>query len=111
MNNVSKVLTKAMNRLADAAGKPIVFVGAIVIIIGWFIYSQFLEYDTWFDIMDVTIFIVTFLMLFIVQASQNADTEAMQDKLDKILDALPQADTKAKGEEKQLKRGTKKKPN
>ena len=111
MNNVSKVLTKAMNKLADATGKPIVFAGAVILLIGWFTVSRFLEYDIWLDIMDITIFIVTFLMLFVVQASQNADTLAIQDKLDKILDALPQADTKAKGEEKQLKRGTRKKPN
>lgn len=98
-------LTVAMNKIADFVGRPVVFLMSIIITISWFIASRFLAYDVWFDIMDVTVFITTFFLLFVVQASQNADTEAIQDKLDEIIDALPNARTSKEGEEKRLKRG------
>ena len=53
------------------------------------------------------IFISTFFLLFVVQSSQNADTEAIQDKLDEIIDSLPTADRTKEGEEKKIKRGEK----
>lgn len=102
---VKEKLTVAINKLADFVGRPVVFLTTIVIIAAWFIASRFLPYEVWFDIMDVTIFIASFFLLFVLQASQNADTKAMQDKLDEIIDALPRAKTSKKGEEKRLKRG------
>lgn len=107
INRVKSQLTVLMNKIADFVGKPSVFIIAILLVIIWFICSRFMEYDTWFDIMDVTIFITTFLLLFVVQASQNADTEAIQDKLDEIIDALPQTKNSKKGEEKEFKKGKK----
>lgn len=100
-----EILTQMMNKVADFAGRPVVFVTAVLLIIAWFVVSRFMEYDTWFDIMDVVIFVTTFLMLFIVQASQNADTEAIQDKLDEIIEAIPGARTSKEGEEKEFKKG------
>ena len=104
---IKEKLTVAMNKVADFVGRPVVFLGAIVITAAWFIARSFLPYDVWFDTMDVTIFIASFFLLFVLQSSQNADTEAMQDKLDEIIDALPRAKTSKKGEEKELKKGKK----
>lgn len=104
---INRRLTQAMNRIAYFVGKPGVFAAAVGLIVVWFIARLFIEYDTWFDIMDVSIFIVTFLLLFVVQSSQNADTRAMQDKLDAILDAIPSAKTSVEGEEKDFKKGKK----
>lgn len=100
-------LTEMMTNLDDFIGRPVVFVGAILVLVGWFILRSFIEYDTWFDIMDVSIFIITFLLLFIVQVSQNADTRAIQDKLDEIIDNLPGARTSKEREEEKLKKGHK----
>lgn len=108
MNNyrdLKQKLTIFMNKTATFVGRPAVFLASVLLVVGWFVVSRFLPYDVWFDIMDVTIFITTFFMLFIVQASQNADTEAIQDKLDDIIEALPKAHTSKEGEEKRLKRG------
>lgn len=105
MGKMEKYLTRIMNNIADFVGIPQVFIGAIALVVLWFVLSVFMDYDVWFDVMDVTIFLASFLMLFILQASQNADTKAMQDKLDKIIDALPQADDSAKGEEEEFKKG------
>ena len=94
-----------MNRLADFLGNPRVFAVVVVSVIAWFIARLFIEYETWFDIMDLAIFISTFFLLFVVQSSQNADTEAIQDKLDEIINSLPNANSKKEKEEKRLKRG------
>ena len=108
IEKIDKFLTKFMNILADAVGRPRAFVASVLLIVAWFVARSFLEYDVWFDIMDVSIFITTFFLLFVVQASQNADTKAIQDKLDKIIEAIPGAPNSAEGEEKAMKRGVKK---
>ena len=46
--------------------------------------------------------------MFVVQSSQNADTRAIQDKLDEIIKSLPNADDSKKNEETRLKKGDKK---
>lgn len=97
-----------MNDLADFVGKPQVFAAVFVIILIWFILGIFIEYDIWFDVMDLVIFVSTFFLLFVVQSSQNADTKAIQDKLDEIIDSLPGADTNKEKEELRIKRGEKK---
>lgn len=107
MKKVSEFLTVTMNKIADFVGHPVVFTMAVLVIAAWFVSGMFLEYDTWFDIMDVTIFITTFFLLFVIQASQNADTKAIQDKLDDIIEALPHSDKVHKGEEKEIKKGKK----
>ena len=99
-----------MNQLADFVGKPLVFAVVFIITAGWFISGLFLEYNIWFDVMDLTIFVSTFFLLFVIQSSQNADTRAIQDKLDEIIKALPGADTSKEKEENRLKKGEKKLP-
>jgi low affinity Fe/Cu permease len=107
LKKIDKVLTKIMNDLATVVGRPYVFAATILLALAWFIAGIFMEYDTWFDIMDVSVFLITFFLLFVVQSSQNADTTAIQDKLDEIIDVLPKADTTKEAEEKRMKRGDK----
>lgn len=94
-----------MNLLADFLGKPKVFAVVVLIVICWFVARLFIEYETWFDILDFIIFVSTFFLLFVVQSSQNADTKAIQDKLDEIINALPDADNSKEKEEERLKQG------
>ncbi len=105
---LEKSLTKLMNQLADTIGKPTVFAAVILGVTGWFVAGLFIEYETWYDVMDLVIFVSTFFLLFVVQSSQNADTRAIQDKLDEIIDSLPGADTGKEKEEKRIKEGEKK---
>lgn len=58
--------------------------------------------------MDVFVFLASFFLLFIIQSSQNADNKAIQDKLDEIIEALPQASNKKEREEELFKKGDKK---
>lgn len=108
LKKVDKALITFMNKLASFVGKPYIFVTLLLAAVAWFIVGIFIEYDTWYDIMDVFIFISTFFLIFVVQSSQNADTEAIQDKLDDIIEALPKASKKDEGEEKRIKRGEQK---
>lgn len=107
INKVRRRLTAMMTALADFTGRPIVFVVAASLVVVWFLLRTVIEYDVWFDIMDVTIFLTTFLLLFIVQASQKADSEALHDKLDGIIDALPNSEKSKEGEEEDYKKGLK----
>lgn len=114
MNQFSKKarkrLTILLNKLTIFSGNPFLFAFLILLVITWFIVGIFFNYDsTWYDIMDVFVFLTTFFLVFVVQATQNADTRALQDKLDEIIDSLPKADDHVKSEEKRIKRGEKKK--
>ncbi len=108
MKKIDKALMKFMSGLAEFVGKPYVLLALLILVSIWFAMSVLLEYDTWYDIMDVFIFLTTFFLLFIIQGSQNADTKAIQDKLDELIESLPKANDKLEGEEKRMKSGDKK---
>lgn len=100
-----RILTVMMNKLARYIGEPYVFIGSIALAVAWFGFSFVMDYDTWYDVIDFFVFMVTFFLLFVNQNSQNADMRAVQDKLDEIIDKLPGADTSKEREEDQLKKG------
>lgn len=102
---IEKTLAKSINKLADVIGHPHVIAGVFIAVVCWFAAGLFLEYDFWFDVIDLVIFISSFFLLFILQSSQNADTKAIHDKLDEIIDSLPSANKQKKREEKRLKEG------
>ena len=109
LDKLNKALTVLLDKLTQFSGHPFLFLFLIVLIIIWFLVGILFKYDdVWYSIMDVFVFLTTFLLVFIVQASQNADTKALQDKLDEIIDSLSNADNRVKGEEKEIKRGKKK---
>jgi low affinity Fe/Cu permease len=72
--------------VATSAGHPFTFVVACLIIIGWAMSGQFFGYsDTWQLIINTGTTIVTFLMVFLIQNTQNRDSAAMQIKLDELI--------------------------
>ena len=106
MKSIKESLAKIVDSIAETAGRPVIFAFAFLVVASWFIAGTFLKYnETWFTILDIFVFLTTFFLVFVVQSTQNADTKAMQDKLDEIIDSLPKASNKKKGEEKALKRG------
>lgn len=109
MNKINEILSKLVNAITEIAGKPVIFALAVAMIATWFIVGILFKYDElWFDILDVFVFLTTFFLVFVVQSTQNADTKAIQDKLDEIIDSLPRASNKKKAEEKVFKSGKKK---
>jgi low affinity Fe/Cu permease len=76
-------------KTSTAAGQPITFVIAVAIILVWAITGPMFHYsDTWQLIINTGTTIVTFLMVFLIQNSQNRESKAVQLKLDEIIRAL-----------------------
>jgi low affinity Fe/Cu permease len=75
-------------RIAVMAGRPAVFVAALTAIVLWALSGPLFGFsDTWQLIVNTSTTIVTFLMVFLIQNTQNRDTAAMQLKLDELIRA------------------------
>jgi low affinity Fe/Cu permease len=79
-------------KISTAAGQPLTFIIAFAIILVWAVTGPMFGYsDTWQLIINTGTTIVTFLMVFLIQNSQNRDAAAMQAKLDELLRAVDKA--------------------
>ncbi|MDD1650293.1 MAG: low affinity iron permease family protein [Methylococcaceae bacterium] len=75
------------------SGRPIAFNLALAVILLWVITGPLFGFsDTWQLVINTATTIVTFLMVFLIQHTQNRDTEAMQVKLDELIRAVEWAD-------------------
>jgi len=77
-------------RLARAAsrftGRSLSFVLALGVVVAWLVTGPLFAYsDTWQLVINTATTIITFLMVFLIQNTQNRDTEAMQIKLDELI--------------------------
>jgi low affinity Fe/Cu permease len=73
-------------------GRPIAFIISVSLIILWGVSGPLFGYsDTWQLVINTSTTIITFLMVFLIQASQNRDAAAIQLKLDELLRALGEA--------------------
>lgn len=78
---------------ARTTGKPLATILAFSIVVVWAVTGPIFKFsDTWQLVINTGTSIVTFLMVFLIQNSQNRDTEALQIKLDEIIRAIEQAD-------------------
>ncbi|PWB18491.1 MULTISPECIES: low affinity iron permease family protein [Comamonas] len=83
---------KIARSVAKFSGHPVCFVGALAVIVLWALSGPFFGFnDTWQLVINTGTTIVTFLMVFLIQSTQNSDTEAMQIKLDELIRAIEPA--------------------
>jgi low affinity Fe/Cu permease len=78
--------TEFSRSIAEAAGHPISFALAMPTIIVWGATGPMFDYsDTWQLVINTGTTIVTFLMVFLIQRTQNRDTQALHLKLDELI--------------------------
>jgi low affinity Fe/Cu permease len=71
---------------ARASGRPAAFAAAVLIVLVWAVTGPFFNYsDTWQLVINTGTTIITFLMVFLIQNTQNRDTQALQLKLDELI--------------------------
>jgi low affinity Fe/Cu permease len=89
---MERFFTFCASRISTAMGQPIAFVTALAVILAWAVSGPVFGFsDTWQLIINTGTTIVTFLMVFLIQNSQNRDAAAMQAKLDEMLRAIDRA--------------------
>lgn len=89
---MEKLFTNIASKISGAAGRPAAFIIALTTVIVWGISGPVFAFsDTWQLVINTGTTIVTFLMVFLIQNSQNRDAGAMQAKLDELLRAVEAA--------------------
>ncbi|MCP2158190.1 hypothetical protein G6M86_14700 [Agrobacterium tumefaciens] len=89
---MDRLFTQLASRIASFSGSPTAFVAALGIVIVWGISGPLFGFsEVWQLVINTGTTIVTFLMIFLVQNSQNRDSAAMEAKLDELLRAVEEA--------------------
>lgn len=84
--NIKKHFSSFARYIAHISGQPSIFVLACVTILAWVITGPLFSFsDTWQLVINTGTTIVTFLMVFLIQNTQNRDGEAIQIKLDELI--------------------------
>jgi low affinity Fe/Cu permease len=83
---MSKKFGQLANYVAEASGNPSIFGAAALTVVLWLATGPVFAYsDTWQLVMNTWTNVVTFLMVFLIQNSQNRDSSALQAKIDELI--------------------------
>jgi len=83
---ISLLFDKFSSKVTKITGKPVAFILAFTIIIVWAVTGPIFHFsDTWQLVINTGTTIITFLMVFVIQQSQNKDTIALQIKLNELI--------------------------
>ena len=84
--------TRLTKWTAHATGRPVAFILAVLVVVTWAVTGPMFRFsNTWQLIINTATTIATFLMVFLIQATQNRDAESIQVKLDEIIRAIGNA--------------------
>jgi low affinity Fe/Cu permease len=87
--------------MTEWAGRWPVVVGAFGVVLAWALSGPLFGFSQgWQMVINTGTTIITFLMVFLIQNTQNRDTQAIQTKLDELLRAIPQARDDLRGIER-----------
>jgi low affinity Fe/Cu permease len=96
----SLMFTRFSNWASKTTGSPVTFVLATLIIITWAVTGPIFKFsDTWQLVINTGTSVITFLMVFVIQQSQNRDTTAMHIKLNELIAANKNASNRVVGVE------------
>ncbi len=85
----ASIFTRFSKRVSQAVAHPAAFAAALGIVVIWSVTGPLVGWsDTWQLVINTGTTIVTFLMVFLIQNTQNRDTAAMQVKLDELIRAM-----------------------
>jgi low affinity Fe/Cu permease len=85
-SGASKLFGEIASRTSQAAGRALTFMIAASVVVVWAVTGPIFQYsDTWQLVINTGTTIVTFLMVFLIQNSQNRDSAAIQVKLDELI--------------------------
>ncbi len=88
-NRAQSTFSRFAKWIARESGQPMTFGLALLIIVVWGITGPLFRFsDTWQLVINTGTTIITFLMVFLIQNTQNRDAEAMQLKLDELIRAI-----------------------
>jgi low affinity Fe/Cu permease len=80
------IFQRMAKRAASAAGRPVTFLVAAGLVLVWALLGPIVGFgDTWQLAINTTTTIITFLMVFLIQSTQNRDTAALQIKMDELI--------------------------
>jgi low affinity Fe/Cu permease len=83
---IGKLFDRFSTTITKVTGKPIAFIVAFIIIILWAVTGPIFHFsDTWQLVINTGTTIITFLMVFVIQQSQNKDTVALHLKLNELI--------------------------
>ena len=104
-NGASHLFGEIANYTSRAAGRASAFAVASAVVIVWAVTGPLFGYsDTWQLVINTGTTIVTFLMVFLIQNSQNREGEALQAKLDELIRALDNAEDRFIGLEQRTEK-------
>src|ERR1700746_2130735 len=88
-SNIAGWFGRLASQTAYLTGKPVTFLLAVLIVVMWGVSGPFFSFsDTWQLVINTSTTIVTFLMVFLIQQTQNRDTLAVQLKLAELIIAM-----------------------
>lgn len=83
---MERIFAKFASSMAHVAGTPFVFLACVLLVVAWGITGPFFHYsETWQLIINTSTTIITFLMVFLIQNTQNRDGRALQTKIDELI--------------------------
>jgi len=90
--NINSPFTRFAKRTSTLTGRPATFILAVLVIVVWAVTGPMFGFsDTWQLVINTSTTVITFLMVFLIQNTQNRDTEALQIKLDELIRAMETA--------------------
>lgn len=98
MINFNNIFNTFANRATKFTGSSLAFIAAVFLIIFWLLSGPFFHWSEMHSLfINTATTIITFLMVFLIQSTQNRDNKALHIKLDELIRAIKQARDEVRG--------------